>query len=243
MTPADPIPPDRIVRLPRSTLRIGIGAMIVLALLGVAVAVLVSAFGAAGISRTVPGGVTDPGGGSPAISGPAVPGDSSLDGTAANDASVNGAGVDDAAAGGAVILVHLLGAVQQPGLYELREGDRIVDAVAAAGGFSDGADQGVLNLARRLTDGEQLYVPAVGETPPSGAAAEGTPGGTGTGRVDLNTADAAELDTLPGVGPATAKAILDWREENGRFTAVEDLLSVSGIGDKTFADLEDLVTV
>ena len=138
---------------------------------------------------------------------------------------------------GAAILVHILGAVEHPGLYELREGDRAIDAVAAAGGFLDTADQAQLNLARFIVDGEQIIVPAIGETP---AAA---PGMTAQGKVNLNTADSAALETLPRVGPALAERILAWRDTNGRFTAIEELMSVSGIGDKTFEGLKGLVTV
>lgn len=135
------------------------------------------------------------------------------------------------------IYVHILGAVERPGLYELREGDRAVDAVAAAGGFSDAADVGQLNLARFVVDGEQIYVPALGETPSA------APGLTAQGKVNLNTADAATLETLPRVGPAMAARIIDWRVANGRFTVIEDLMSVTGIGQKTFDGLKDLVTV
>jgi competence protein ComEA len=135
------------------------------------------------------------------------------------------------------IFVHVLGAVERPGLYELADGSRAVDAVAAAGGFTDVADQSGINLARFVTDGEQLRVPAVGEAPP---AQSGTTAG---GLVNLNTADAATLETLPRVGPALAGRIIDWREANGGFGSVEDLRHVTGIGDKTFADLKDLVTV
>ncbi|MDO7882213.1 ComEA family DNA-binding protein [Salinibacterium soli] len=139
-------------------------------------------------------------------------------------------------AASAGILVHVLGAVVAPGLYELREGDRVVDAVAAAGGFAEGADQAGVNLARPVADGEQLLVPLVGQAPVPGAPAA-------DGRVNLNTADAAALETLPRVGPALADRIIQWRDANGGFTAVEDLLNVSGIGDKTFEGLRDLVTV
>lgn len=142
-----------------------------------------------------------------------------------------------AAATGSPIYVHILGAVARPGLYELRDGDRAVDAVAAAGGLLDTADQAQLNLARFVVDGEQIIVPVIGETP---AAAPGT---TSNGLVNLNTADAATLDTLPRVGPAMAARIIDWRESNGSFTAVEDLLNVTGIGDKTFEGLRELVTI
>ncbi len=133
------------------------------------------------------------------------------------------------------IYVHILGEVVSPGLYELRDGDRAVDAVAAAGGFTAKADQSQLNLARYVVDGEQIIVPAVGVAP----AASGTAGG----KVNLNTADASQLEALPRIGPAMAQRIIDWREANGSFTAVEDLLSVTGIGAKTFDGLKDLVTV
>lgn len=133
------------------------------------------------------------------------------------------------------IFVHVLGQVVRPGLYELREGDRVIDAIAAAGGMTDDADPAAVNLARLLNDGEQLAVPAVGETI---AAA---PGVAADGRVDLNTADVATLETLPRIGPAMARRILDWREANGPITSVDDLLAVSGIGSKTVEALRPLV--
>lgn len=136
----------------------------------------------------------------------------------------------------ASIYVHVFGAVEQEGLYRLADGARVVDVVAAAGGMSAGADIGAVNLARRLTDGEQLYVPVAGESPAPQAAA-------GDGRVNLNTADAAALDQLPRIGPALAQRILDWREANGRFSSVEDLLAVPGIGEKMLAALREMVTV
>ena len=138
----------------------------------------------------------------------------------------------------AAIYVHILGQVSRPGLYQLRDGDRAVDAVAAAGGFSPTADPAGLNLARFLSDGEQIVVPAIGEVAATGSGG----GGSAGGKVNLNTADESDLDTLPGIGPTMAARILAWREANGRFTSVEDLLSVSGIGDKTFSELKDLVT-
>ncbi len=134
------------------------------------------------------------------------------------------------------ILVHVLGAVVAPGLYELREGDRVVDAISMADGLAEGADAAGVNLARPLSDGEQLVVPVVGAAPEPGVSA-------GDGRVNLNTADAAALDTLPRVGPAMAERIIAWREANGGFTSVEDLLDVSGIGDATLEGMRDLVTV
>ncbi|MFS0867553.1 ComEA family DNA-binding protein [Microbacterium sp. 179-B 1A2 NHS] len=142
----------------------------------------------------------------------------------------------------ATVYVHVSGEVQTPGLYRLSDGARVVDAVAAAGGFTADAAPGGVNLARPVSDGEQLVVPAEGaETP---APAEGAaPPGAGDGRIDLNTADIAALDTLPRVGPAIAQRILDWRDEHGRFTSVDDLMAVPGIGEKMLAALRDLVTV
>ncbi len=155
-------------------------------------------------------------------------------------------GVRTDAATPAPLYVHVAGAVALPGLYVVRAGARVVDAVAAAGGFASDADQGAVNLARPLGDGEQLHVPAVGELPaaagPSGSAGQGD-GALGDGRVNLNTAGPAELDTLPRIGAAMAQRIIDWRDANGRFTSVEDLLAVPGIGDKMLEALRDLVTV
>ena len=138
---------------------------------------------------------------------------------------------------GNAIYVHILGAVAHPGLYELHDGARVVDAVAAAGGLTNGADQSQVNLARFLTDGEQISVPLVGQTP-AGATA-----GVSNGKVNINTADATALETLPRVGPAMAARIIAWREANGLFTSVDDLRSVSGIGDRTFDALKDLITI
>jgi competence protein ComEA len=156
-------------------------------------------------------------------------------GTAAQVARPEPTTSADAVDAGA-IFVHILGAVEKPGLYELAAGDRAVDAVAAAGGFLDTADQSGLNLARQLVDGEQLVVPAIGEVPPP--SADGGPG-----LVNLNTADAAALETLPRVGPALAERIIDWRESNGPFTSIDQLRDVSGIGERTFESLAPLVTI
>ena len=134
------------------------------------------------------------------------------------------------------LYVHVSGAVAEPGLYVLRADARVVDAIAAAGGFTAEAEESAVNLARPLSDGEQLVVPVIGAEPPAGAPA-------GDGRVNLNTADAGELDTLPRIGPAIAQRIIEWREQNGRFTSVDDLLAVPGIGEKMLAALRDLVSV
>ncbi|MGX5770741.1 ComEA family DNA-binding protein [Microbacterium trichothecenolyticum] len=140
------------------------------------------------------------------------------------------------------LFVHVSGAVRTPGLYVLPAGSRVVDAVAAAGGFADDADRDAVNLARTLDDGEQLPVPREGELPPAAAGANGAATSAGT-LVDLNSADATLLETLPRIGPALAERIIAWREENGGFTSIEDLLAVPGIGDKMFESLRDLVTV
>jgi competence protein ComEA len=159
----------------------------------------------------------------------------------------------------AEIVVHVVGQVVRPGLVRLRQGARVADAVAAAGGSRPTADLAAVNLARLVVDGEQLHVPkpgevVVGEPPGSGAAgASGTGGGQGGvarggaagggGVVSLNTADLAALDSLPGVGPVLAQRILDWRAEHGRFTSVDELGEVSGIGDTLLGRLRPLVSL
>ncbi|MBZ4486238.1 ComEA family DNA-binding protein [Microbacterium sp. cx-55] len=147
----------------------------------------------------------------------------------------------DASVASGHIFVHVSGAVTEPGLYQLVAGARAFDAVAAAGGFAEGADRAAVNLARTVDDGEQLHVPLVGEAPDP--ASPGAAGPLAGGKIDLNTADLAGLDTLPRVGPAIAQRIIDWRTANGRFTSVDDLLGIPGIGDKMLAGIRDLVTV
>ena len=138
------------------------------------------------------------------------------------------------------VYVHVAGAVRAAGLYRLEVGDRVADAVARAGGFADDAARDGVNLARTVTDGEQIVVPVVGAEPTT-AAASGS--AAAAGPLDLNTATREQLDALPRIGPALADRILAWREENGRFTSVDDLGSVPGIGDKMLASLRDLVRV
>jgi competence protein ComEA len=145
----------------------------------------------------------------------------------------------------ATLTVHVVGAVGRPGLYSLPSGARVGEAVAAAGGLLGSAEQAGVNLARPLTDGEQVVVPVQGQAPPATAAGASASGGgsPGAGPVDLNSATADALDTLPGVGPATAAKIIADRTENGPFRSVEDLMRVPGIGAKRFETLKDLVTV
>jgi competence protein ComEA len=138
------------------------------------------------------------------------------------------------------IVVSVVGRVARPGLVTLPEGARVADALRASGGPAPDADLGALNLARRLADGEQIYVGI--PTPPGAEPAPAAPGTPGVAdKVDLNTATLATLDTLPGVGPVTAQRILDWRAEHGRFDSVEQLREIDGIGPSRFTRLKDLV--
>lgn len=142
------------------------------------------------------------------------------------------------------IAVHVSGAVAAPGVYELEEGARVADAVELAGGILEGAAENALNLARVLNDGEQVVVPTAEEHAAQQAAAEASGGAAGVGgKVNINTASAEQLDTLPGVGESTAQKIIADREANGPFSSPEDLKRVSGIGDKKYAELADLITV
>ncbi len=141
------------------------------------------------------------------------------------------------------VVVDVQGAVRRPGLVRLQSGARVADAITAAGGLRPGATTAGLNLARRVTDGEQVLVLPPGATPPPAAAAGGAAPATSGGRLDLNLATLEQLDALPGVGPVTAKRILDWRAQHGRFASVDQLREIDGIGDKRFDTLRDLVTV
>lgn len=147
--------------------------------------------------------------------------------------------------------VHVIGAVARPGVVRVGPGARVEDAIAAAGGLLPEARPGELNLAAPVADGAQVVVgdtrepggqvrgaepaPAGGNAPPAG--------GSAAGRLDLNTASVEQLDTLPGVGPVTAQAIVAWRQAHQRFSRVEELLEVDGIGQKTFERIEPHVRV
>lgn len=134
------------------------------------------------------------------------------------------------------LYVHVVGEVQSPGMYQLPIGARLVDAVFAAGGLTEDADNASVNLARELADGEQIIVFSVSQ---EGEAA----GTTASGLVSLNRASDKELEELPGIGPALSSRIIAWREANGGFKSVQDLLKVSGIGDSLLAGVIDLVTL
>lgn len=142
----------------------------------------------------------------------------------------------------ATVFVHVSGAVVSPGLYELAEGSRVAAAIEAAGGFAEGASVDGVNLARVVADGEQIVVPdAVAEN--AASASPGTEAAGASSLVNINTADADELDALPGVGPSTAEKIIADREANGPFQTPEDLKRVSGIGDKKYAEIEPHICV
>ena len=139
------------------------------------------------------------------------------------------------------VAVHVAGRVRHPGLVRLPAGSRVQDAITAAGGVTSGADLDAVNLARRLTDGEQVRVPGPGDPappPPDAAAGPATP----SAPLDLNTATVEQLDTLPGVGEVTAGRIVAYRSAHP-FTTVDELLEVPGIGQRRFEQLKDLVTV
>lgn len=184
---------------------------------------------------------------------PALPTEASLPyavgSTSVPDAVVPGAitaavdpGSSESANG--IVTVHVAGAVRSPGVYSLPAGSRAIDGVQAAGGMSADADPDRVNLAAVLSDGQRLYVPKAGEADPLGASPANVDGTSlPVGPIDLNTATAEELETLPGVGPATAAAIVAYRDRHGPFASVDELGEVSGIGPSKLAAIRDLVTV
>lgn len=158
-----------------------------------------------------------------------------------------------------MLVVDVGGAVTEPKVVRLEEGARVDDAIQAAGGLAEDADTSSINRAMKVEDGSKVYVPKVGESvaaddssTTSGAAESSGAAGSGSssdssaaagGLVNINTAGVDELDTLPGVGPATAQAIIDDRTQNGSFSSIEDLMRVSGIGEKKFANMKDGITI
>ncbi|MDW7651885.1 MAG: ComEA family DNA-binding protein [Bacillota bacterium] len=135
----------------------------------------------------------------------------------------------------AAILIHVAGAVLRPGVYELQEGDRVLDAVEAAGGSLEEGDPHALNLAEPLYDGRRITVPYIRES--------GVEVAPESGKININTATAAEFESLPGIGPAKAGAIADFREQHGPFTDLADLALVPGIGPKTVESLKEYITL
>lgn len=149
----------------------------------------------------------------------------------------------------ASVFVHVTGEVESPGMYELSQGARVSDAIAAAGGFTEASDDQSINLARQISDGEQIVVGSIQN--PANPSGEGIQdhqslqGGSvsSEGKVNLNTATAEELMSLDGVGEATAEKILAYRQEHGSFSSIEEIKEVSGIGDKKFEAMKDSLTV
>jgi competence protein ComEA len=172
------------------------------------------------------------------MAGEAAPAAQTLPRAAPEDPATAGAATGDPSG---QVAVHVTGRVRRPGLVRLPAGSRVQDAIHAAGGTTAGADLDAVNLARKLTDGEQVRIPAHGEPPPPAPAGAGGPGAA-SGPVDLNTATEEQLDALPGVGEVTADRIIAYRTAHP-FTAVDELLEVPGIGQRRFEQLKDLVTV
>jgi competence protein ComEA len=148
----------------------------------------------------------------------------------------------------AALLVDVRGAVAKPGVYSLPAGSRVQDALAQAGDLLPNAETRSFNLARKINDGEQIYVPLIGEAtavPP--ATGKGVQSTTATktpiGKININTATLEELDGLPGIGPTIAQRIIDYRNQNGAFKQNEDLKKVRGIGDSVFGQIKDLITL
>jgi competence protein ComEA len=137
------------------------------------------------------------------------------------------------------VFVHVVGEVEKPGIYIVATRARVFDAIVAAGGFTKSADQSTVNLAREVSDGEQVVVMAAGSQSDSAAAQTSAQAAL----ISLNRASQLELEALPGVGPTLAGRMIDWRTANGGFKKKEDLLKVSGIGNKMFDGMKDLVTL
>ena len=136
--------------------------------------------------------------------------------------------------------VHVGGAVVKPGVYQVSEGSRVFDAVEAAGGFSEQADTDMSNLARVVKDGEQILIPIKHLAPMPG---ENVSVPLTQSKININTAASPELETLPGIGEATAQKIILYREQNGSFQSVEDIKKVAGIGDKKYAEIADKICI
>ena len=140
------------------------------------------------------------------------------------------------------LVVDVKGAIKSPGVYEMRLGDRVIDVIEQAGGLHENADSNNINFAMKLVDEMVLYIPIVGEEKIIEPTAGGVQNQDG-GKVNLNKASEAELQTLTGVGPAKATAIIEYRNQNGGFKKVEEIMEISGIGEKTFEKFKDQITV
>ena len=136
------------------------------------------------------------------------------------------------------LIIHIVGAVKNPGVFILQEGDRVLEAVEKAGGFSEDALKETVNLAARIYDGQQVYIPREGEEVPPAVHQGNQPQ-----KININTASQSDLETLPGIGPAKAGAIISDREKNGPFKSVEEITRVTGIGEKTLEGIRDFIII
>lgn len=140
-----------------------------------------------------------------------------------------------------IIMVDVKGAVRRPGVYVAKEGERVIDLINKAGGFTSEADQNQVNLSQHVADEMVIFVPKIGEV--GGNLQNGTTAVQESKLINLNKATEVELQTLPGIGPSKALAIIEYREMNNGFQTIDDLKEISGIGEKTFEKLESLITV
>jgi competence protein ComEA len=143
-------------------------------------------------------------------------------------------------------IVDVKGQVKMPGVYASSQDERVIDVVERAGGLTENADEGKVNFAEHVQDAMVIYIPAKGEEGNNLQGLTSAPsaiGDTKQGKVNLNKADENELQNLPGIGPSKAAAIIEYRETTGQFKSIEDMKNISGIGDKTFDKLKDLITV
>ncbi len=139
--------------------------------------------------------------------------------------------------------IYVVGAVMNPGVYFLPQGSRVEDALEDAGGASEEADLARVNLAKRVYDEEQIYVPQLGEENPPLPLPSGSSGSQAGGKININAATAVELEALPGIGPVLSQRIVDYREANGPFATIEDIKNVRGIGEVTFEGIKELIFV
>ncbi|MGF6948360.1 competence protein ComEA [Neobacillus sp. B4I6] len=145
------------------------------------------------------------------------------------------------------IMVDVKGQIKLPGVYQANTSERVIDVISRAGGLTDKADQGQVNFAEHVQDEMIIYIPAKGEeglpSAPIGGSQITTSGNQKESKININKADETELQNLPGIGPAKAAAIIEYRNTNGPFKAIEDLKNISGIGDKTFEKFKDLLAI
>ncbi|MCQ6278172.1 helix-hairpin-helix domain-containing protein [Bacillus sp. EB600] len=147
------------------------------------------------------------------------------------------------------VIVDVKGEIKQPGIYHSNQMERVFDIIQRAGGLTDKADQSQVNFSAHVQDEMVIYIPAKGEANSSSPVIDSVPSGTtnsagkSTGKININKADENELQNIPGIGPAKAAAIIQYRQENGPFKAVEDLKKISGIGDKTFEKLKESISI